>query len=368
MHFNFVGDLSLPRETAKRPFVRNFDKNGRKMKSMTFAVRSDRTNMGFVELFGSQQDVIKAYDTENNPIDIDWADRKDPDVIASVRPSNQYIAHLGADYGEKRFLSAYDMIEYLEENLPNIKDKISVTGQSKHDFYNGQTRTVYQFKNVYAVEPERKNMLVVRPIYYWSAQDVDVDKETGRINLNGYVQEYINRDNGTKFVAQPIVLTRDMVKEDMPITSERHKHLAKLISRATKAKNKVFCAEIVCNLKNGSEEVPFDESQLTEEQKAAIDLGLNTLDDFRPRGQILGQRVTELRISNFNLNGNYSSGPVDTEMKISEFEENIYVPPTTERLDDIMPKPTASSSKKASTSSGYGKDPDEIEIDDDDLF
>lgn len=365
IRYNFVGEISLPKETSKRPFVRSFDKNGRKMKSMSFGVKSDRTNMGFVELFGSQQDVIKVYDTDNNPVEIDWSDRNDPDTVSHVRPSNQFIVHLGPDYGEKRFITALDMIEYLEEELPNFNGIVRVSGQARHDFYNGRSRVTYQLKNVFAVDP---NVKVERGLfeeidYYWSLNDIDVDKSANRIDLNGYVQEYISKDEGNKFVSTPIVYIPNRSTE---LEESRHKYIVKILKMAPK--NKVVHCNLKCELKNGSDEIPFDESQLTDLQKESLELGLATLDDFKPRGQILGQRVTEIRLKSITLRDNFAAGPIDTEMKPSEFEENVYVPPTIESIKDVLPKKDEDPKAAPKTSSGYGVDPDAIQIDDDDLF
>jgi hypothetical protein len=48
--------------------------------------------------------------------------------------------------------------------------------------------------------------------------------------------------------------------------------------------------DLVVNYVEGAEEVEFDESQLTATQKEAIELGLNTIDDFKPRNSIFGEK------------------------------------------------------------------------------
>ena len=110
---------------------------------------------------------------------------------------------------------------------------------------------------------------------------------------------------------------------------------------------------------NGAEEVEFDESQLTKAQKEQIELGIRTLDDFKPKGTILGGRVNEYRLFDPKLTGDFADGLVDTEMKESEFEEMVYAPAVDEKLDDVVEK---AESKKEETKA------EESIVDDDDLF
>ena len=108
---------------------------------------------------------------------------------------------------------------------------------------------------------------------------------------------------------------------------------------------------------NGAEEVEFDESQLTKSQREQLELGVRTLDDFRPKGAILGGRVNEYRLFDPKLTGDFADGLVDTEMKESEFEEEIYRPAVDEKLDEVVNK-AESKSEESKTE----------EIGDDDLF
>ena len=85
-------------------------------------------------------------------------------------------------------------------------------------------------------------------------------------------------------------------------------------------------------------------------------------ESFKPRGDIYGDRVSEFRLSKPNLTGDFADGLVDTELKISEFEEQLYVPNATEeKLDDVVKKAEA----KAEVKEDIKEEP---QIDDDDLF
>lgn len=92
---------------------------------------------------------------------------------------------------------------------------------------------------------------------------------------------------------------------------------------------------MVCRYQNGAEQVEFDESMLTEIQKMAIELGDATLDDFRPRSNVYGNRVTLYKLVKFNLTGDYADG-VQEVMTTSELEDCTYMPPQEENADDVL--------------------------------
>ena len=112
-----------------------------------------------------------------------------------------------------------------------------------------------------------------------------------------------------------------------------------------------------CVLIRGAETVEFTEDMLTENQKEQIELGIRTLDDFKPKGAILGGRVNEYRLFDPKLTGDFADGLVDTEMKESEFEEMVYAPAVDEKLDDVVEKAEAKTEESKTE-----------EIEDDDLF
>ena len=68
--FNFTGVASLPKADVKRPFVKEMEKNGRKMLSLNFGVKESDNNMAFVEAFDGEQSEIMTMNTDNEKIKI----------------------------------------------------------------------------------------------------------------------------------------------------------------------------------------------------------------------------------------------------------------------------------------------------------
>ena len=75
-------------------------------------------------------------------------------------------------------------------------------------------------------------------------------------------------------------------------------------------KKQVHKIGLELNVINGSPTVEFDESCLTDKQKTAIAVGLNKLEDFKPKGNVYGDKITELRVVRGDLK-EYPNGSIE---------------------------------------------------------
>ena len=360
VRFNFIGTMMFPKKEAKRPFVKEMEKNGRKMLSMNFGIKESDNNMAFVEAFDGEQDVIKSKNTDNENIEIKWKDRFDEDVVSTVASYRRTTVDLGEDFGGRHeFITMYDAIEYMKENLPKYNGKVTVTGQMVKEPYNGKYFDKFKIQSVYAVDDDKKNRLLITADIYYNKNSIDMAdwKTEKKIVLDGYIQQYINKDEGNKFIPQQFVFNATKYDEN----NEKHKQLLeyklKYIDISKKTMQHLLWE---CVMLNGAETVEFDESQLTKAQKEQIELGVRTLNDFRPAGSIFGDRVTEYRLFDPKLVGDFADGLVDSGMSASEFEEEIYVMATDEKLDDVI--------KKAEKKEEKVEVDSEPEVSEDDLF
>lgn len=368
--FNFVGTPVIPKEKkdAKRPFFKEFTKEDgkkkRKMLSMTFGVKESDNNMAFVEAFDSVQDTIKTFDTDNNKMDVDWEDRFDEDTVAAVANYRKYIVDLGEDYGGRQeFITAYDMIKHLNEWLPQYKGRVVVTGQFTRDWYGKKKQYYSKFRiqNVFAAPEERKSRLGITAELFYnkkSLDDADFD-DTKKMTLDCYIEQYINKDEGRKFV--PIQVVFSASKYDLE--KEKHKKLLDYKFKYLKVKNKRMVHipwEMV--LLRGAEEEEFDESMLTAAQKEQIELGIKTLDDFKPRGGVLGDRIDEFRLYDPKIEGDYADGVLEfDEEEQEDFDERIFEPTMDETMEEAKSKSKKSEEKKSSKSSKSKSKKDEDE-------
>jgi hypothetical protein len=381
--FSFCGTPVIPKQKAdtKRPFCKEISKKDektketKKMLSMTFGIKETDMNMAFVEAFDSQQKVIKTMDVDNEKMDVDWDDRFDEDIIEKVANYRKYIVDLGDEHGGRQeFITAYDMIEHLREHLPNYDGRVVVTGQFTRDWYAKKKTYFSKFRiqNVFAAPEERKNRLLLTMDLFYnksSLDDSDFD-ENKKMTLDCYIEQYINKDEGRKYV--PIQVVFSGAKYDLE--NEKHKKLFDYKMKYIKVKNKNMVHipwEIV--LLRGAEEAEFDESMLTDSQREQVELGIKTVDDFRPKGNIYGDRIDEFRLFEPKLEGDYADGVLECDDTADEFEEKIYVPAADETMEEAKKnsKSAKSKSKKDEDDDDeppFDKDEDKDDVDEEDLF
>lgn len=380
--FTFVGTPVLPKEKAKRPFYKEFekaDKNGKKrtLASMTFGIKESDTNMAFVEAFDSAQDTILTMDSNNEKLNVDWNDRFDEDIVASVANYRKYTVDLGEDCGGRQeFITLFDMMQYLNEHLKEYKGKLMVTGQFVREWYAKKSVYLDKFRlqNVYAVDAEeyKSRLSLVMDIYY-NRDSIDKSefKENQKIYLNGYVEQYMGKDEGRKLLPMQFVFSAAKYKlEENP----KHKKLFDYKMSYIDIKNKTMVHipwDVV--LLRGAEEAEFDESMFTEKQKEQIELGLKTLDDFKPRGSIVGDRINEYRLFDPKLTGDFADGVLEVEDTPDEFEERIYQPPKDETLDEAKKSSKTQKTKKKTDDEDEppfdtDTESESDDVDDDDLF
>lgn len=381
--FSFCGTPVIPKQKAdtKRPFCKEISKKDektketKKMLSMTFGIKETDMNMAFVEAFDSQQKVIKTIDVDNEKMDVDWDDRFDEDIIEKVANYRKYIVDLGDEHGGRQeFITAYDMIEHLREHLPNYDGRVVVTGQFTRDWYAKKKTYFSKFRiqNVFAAPEERKNRLLLTMDLFYnksSLDDSDFD-ENKKMTLDCYIEQYINKDEGRKYV--PIQVVFSGTKYDLE--NEKHKKLFDYKMKYIKVKNKNMVHipwEIV--LLRGAEEAEFDESMLTDSQREQVELGIKSVDDFRPKGNIYGDRIDEFRLFEPKLEGDYADGVLECDDTADEFEEKIFVPATDETMEEAKKnsKSAKSKSKKDEDDDDeppFDKDEDKDDVDEEDLF
>ena len=344
MRFSFIGNFAL--DESKENSVRKANtKSGMPYISLRPSVVAAKNNRGFCEIFGMKNDKIKTYNTDNQPIEISWKDRKDKEVVDSVANYRKNVIVLNGERHE--FISAFDFCEFILENLDELKEKrVMVTGNTSKDFYNGKTRDRFTISNIYEVTDDtRKNGLSMTGVIYWNKDSIDLEswKEDKKIYINAYTEEYISKDEGRKYVGGQFVL--DCSKIDF----DNEKHIQQLQLRLDqlglsyeqgKIKNNLKAKayahnEFMFALQNGAEEIEFTIDQCTDLQRKWIEAGIKTVEDFKPRGGTYGDRVTEYKLRTPTFIGTYADGMLYLDDKPSEFEENIYVPLEDESIDDI---------------------------------
>lgn len=345
--FRFVGKVDLNALDSKLPYMRKGKTGkGADYASFNMSVAPEKNNRAFVEVFGMKQDVIKTMNTDNEKIEINWEDRNDSDVVKQVAFYKRFFIELNGE--KKEFISSYDYVQYLIEHADEIKGKeFIVRGSVNANVYNGNVSFRYSFSSMTEIEPDSdvKREMMINSLYFWGADDIDTAdwKKQQIINVNAYTYQYIDKDTGSKYVPTPFVI--DVSKADLTnekvvkVLSFKLKQLGmELVDGNIKTKikkNTIVSLPIDCAYLNGNKEIEFDESQLNENQKMAIELGINTIDDFRPKGSIYGTRITILKFKDCDLRDPYNNGCKVEDISLDDFNKEIFATVKEETVDDI---------------------------------
>jgi len=369
MRYNFVGKV----EAKEDKYLRE-NKGG----SVTLNLQcvAAQNNRAFLEMFGMKRDTIQTFNTENEKIEIDWKDREDEDVVKQVANFRKYIITLNGKRHE--YISEWDFIQFVVENIDEIRGKeFTITGQVQKNDYDGKITDRFKIQNMYEVTEEKKHQLRVSGEFFFSADGVDTAdwKKERKVIFNGYTREYMDKDHPNCYVPKTIIF--DCSKLDFD--NESHIEILKLrlelmgleydededkIKVALK-KNTYYAQNVILNYVNGAETVEFDESQLTPTQLKMVKLGVKKAEDFRPAGQIFGERVQLYKLVDYDLRGTYQDGLVKLNEKAKEFEENIYSQIADESEDDLDELPF---SKKMNPPEEKKVKKQEDDIDESNLF
>ena len=192
------------------------------------------------------------------------------------------------------FIHMKDFINFINASQEVIKGhKIKVTGEVKSNFYNNTNHLQFIPKNVeFVLGDDVKEELTVYMDIFFDKDAIDDDKKEKKMFVNGYVGETVRKAD--KLFPTQVIF--DYSKADLE--NEKQKALVDFVKGFFEVKNKkvLHRLPVICQVINGAEVVEFDESQLTDKQKTAIALGLATLDQYKPKGSIFGERVSFIKV------------------------------------------------------------------------
>lgn len=322
--FIFIGEVSKIKD---KEYFEHLSKskagNPLDMNRFSCRVRAG-TNTVFAEVSGFARDEIRYKNADKEDVTIPWADRKKEETLKQMPSSRKYYADFGEENGgRKEFATDYDFAAYLGEMFPKCSGRVRLSGQMTRRFYNEKWTNQFAVTSVRMAREDEPDKLVISNDIYFTHDALDTTdcKTTKTIHVSGYIAQYIDKDNGTMYIPMQFNLNGQGLNFEDELVKKRF--IAKRDSFKVPA-NKVFHMAWISDVLNGTEMVPFDESMLTDFQKAMIEMGENTIEDFRPSGGVYGDRITDIRLNKMNPTGDFKNGVVDTGMKESEFVIKIY--------------------------------------------
>ena len=147
----------------------------------------------------TENDNGKEVDDYENRFTVDWDDRFDEDIIEEI--GNQCFITVGLEKDNKgktfakKFLSAYDAIEYIKSNLEEGM-VINVKGNLKYSSYQGNTQVKKEVTSVFlskADDPSKYSATFQQTILIDKDSLDKYDKESSSFPINAYVVDYVGK-------------------------------------------------------------------------------------------------------------------------------------------------------------------------------
>jgi len=340
MRFTFVGDLSV-KEDGSRPYYRSgTSKNGNPYASVSLGVVASQNNRAYVEAFGVQLDKIKTMSVNGERMTVDWENRKDDSVVNDVAYYRKNL--LRTSNIDEEFVSTLDFCKAIKDNIADLKDgAYAFYGNVEKNVYEGKVSDRFIVQNI--APANSKNGLTIMGDFYFNADSIDASEfsDNKKVYVNGYIKQWFSDVKAQKFIEQQLVIDASNINFDVDAEKNLFNYKLRQIHCSYedgKIKNSIksglYKIPVVCRYVNGAEEIPFDESELTPNQKEAIALGLKTVDDFKPNGKIYGNRITEWRLVDFRLNGEYADGALESDEELDLYMDEPLA--TDDGDEDIM--------------------------------
>jgi len=386
--FDFTGELGFAKEPLKvKPFDSGWNKH-----NFSFAIIESKTNKGFVSLeaglnVGNGKPNIAYTGTKglfgepsSNNVQVPWEDRLNPSIVDSVPDYRKTIIDLtpvGTSKDEfyntkreiynletkenptqedkdkllelydkarnilperKEFINTYDAIQFFMSKLEEYKGrKFRVKGNIEKSHWNEKFYTNFVPSSIELVSDEERNKLGLNLDLFFTkgaVDEVDFAKEKV-IRFDTYI---LSRDNAQKkdvFFPQQTVLNASKLDLDNPKHTGRVELIKKMLTG--KSNKNVYHMAFEGKYFRGADEVEFTEKDLTPLQKECVELGINKIEDFKPKGGMLGETIEEFRVTlplikKFNDSNDFSDGIVESTYEV---EDLTYVAPETNQ----SPKP-----------------------------
>jgi hypothetical protein len=228
-----------------------------------------------------EDDNGKEVDDFENRFTIDWDDRFDQDIIDQVGKQCFITIGLEKDAKDKtfikRFLSAYDAIAYIQENLTE-GTVINVKGNLKYSPYQGNTQIKKEVTSVFlskADESSKYSATFQQTILVDKDSIGKYDKETGAFPISAYVIDYVGKYGEKKQeIKQNVVFPKTFQFEVAETEIEKG---TKLLNKMFKAKkDNVNEIMVEGNIIEGQAKVNITIDDIPDDIKELIELGAYT--------------------------------------------------------------------------------------------
>ena len=335
--FNLIGRAKVTDKTFN---LDNSYDSGWTDNQMYLGVDCGNGNIVYAEMrsgfFPDKNNVIRAYDKnekdesgKSKSVEIAWEDRFDESLLDSIADSSFLTVGVEKDVKGKtvykKFLTAYDAVEYLNEHLEDGV-VVNVKGNIGYSEYEGNVSVKKDITSIVLskVEEEEDFKATFSQTILVDTKSVGKkDEEKGTMTLDAYVVDYVGspKIDGEKVeIKKNVVFPRTFEVE----INENPEITAKMLQRFFKPKKKNTLNEITVtgNLVEGAAIVNITEDDIPDDIKELIAMGLYSEEEAEKKCAV-GNNNREKRMIIVKPDITYV-GQGDERKPTVAFEENKY--------------------------------------------
>lgn len=287
--FNLIGRVKVTDKTFN---LDNTYDSGWTDNSMYVGVDCGKGNIVYAEMrsgfFPDKDNVIRAYDKtekddagKSKSVEIAWEDRFDEALLDNIADSSFLTVGVEKDVKGKtlykKFLTAYDAVEYLNEHLEDGA-VVNVKGNIGYSEYDGNVSIKKEITSIVLSKVEEEDDFKAtfsQTVLVDTKSIGKKDEEKGTMILNAYVIDYVG---SPKIDGEKVAIKKNIT---YPIAfevaiNENPEVTAKMLQRFFKPKKKNYLNEItvVGNLIEGAAVVNITEDDIPDDIKELIAMGL----------------------------------------------------------------------------------------------
>lgn len=295
--FGLIGKVKISDKTFN---LNNSYDSGWTSNQMYLGVDCGNGNTVFVEMSGgffpNNDNILRGFSKDDRDdsgkskmVEVAWEDRFDETLLDTIADSSFLTVGIEKDVKDKtvykKFLSAYDAVQYIAENL---KDGmiVNVKGNLTYSEYEGNINTKKEVTSIVLSKVEEESdfkATFTQTILVDKDSVGKVDKEKGTVELNAYVVDYVGNPkiNGKKVAIKKNVVYPKTF--EIYVDPEKKDVSAKMIERFFKVKKKGQINEItvVGNIIEGATIVNITEDDIPDDIKELIEMGLYSEDEAK---------------------------------------------------------------------------------------
>lgn len=334
--FNLIGNVKVTDKTFN---LDNTYDSGWTDNSMYVGVDCGNGNIVYAEMrsgfFPNQDTVIRAYDKiekdesgKSKSVEIAWEDRLNEDLFDNIADSSFVTVGVEKDVKGKtvykKFLTAYDAVEYLNEHLEDGMT-VNVKGNMGYSEYDGNVSVKKEITSIVLskVEDEADFKATFSQTILVDAKSIGKkDEEKGTMTLDAYVVDYVGNP---KIDGQKVEVKKNVVypRTFEVAVNEKPEITAKMLQRFFKPKkNNLNEVTVVGNLIEGAAIVNITEDDIPDDIKELIEMDLYSEEEAEKKCAV-GNNNRERRMVIIKPDITYVGQGKDRKPTVA-FEENKY--------------------------------------------